>query len=125
MTLLVAFAALGLLLVSVGLYGLLAQTVSSRSREIGLRMALGATPRAVTAMVVRRGLIVAGIGAALGIGGAAAVARTMSSLLYGIAATDSRTFVGVIALLAIVALAACTLPAVRAARLDPVTALRD
>jgi ABC-type antimicrobial peptide transport system permease subunit len=74
---------------------------------------------------VSRGLIVTGIGVVIGLGGAAAVTRAMNSLLYGIAATDPGTFGAVIGLLAIVALAACTLPAVRAARLDPVTALRD
>jgi putative ABC transport system permease protein len=125
MTLLGAFAVLALVLVSLGLYGLLAQTVSSRSREIGLRMALGATPRSVTAMIVSRGLMVTGVGVVIGIGGAAAATRAMNSLLYGVVATDPRTFSEVIALLAVVALAACTLPALRAARLDPATALRE
>lgn len=125
MVLLVAFGALALLLVSLGLYGLLAQAVSARSREIGLRMALGATPRRVMRMVIARGVGLTALG--VGVGGAAAwaVTRTMSSLLYGVGAADPVTFAGVGTLLGAVALCACAFPAMRAARVDPMVVLRD
>ena len=125
MVLLVAFGGLGLLLVSLGLYGLLAQAVSARKREIGLRMALGATPGRVMAAVIARGIVLTALG--VGVGGAAAwaVTRTMSSLLYGVGAADPVTFAAVGALLGLVAFSACAFPAMRAARVDLTVMLRD
>jgi predicted permease len=125
MVLLLAFGGLALLLVSLGLYGTLAHAVASRSREIGLRMALGATSRSVMTMVVRRGLVLTGVGIATGTVVAWAASRTMSTLLYGIQATDPGTYMAVIGLLCLVALTACTFPAMRAARVDPMVVLRD
>jgi predicted permease len=125
MILLVAFGALALLLVSLGLYGVLAQAVSARSREIGLRMALGATPRSVMTMVIARGIGLTAVGTGVGAAGAWAATRMMSSLLYGVGAADPSTFAGVVVLLAVVSLSACALPAARAARVDPMIVLRD
>jgi putative ABC transport system permease protein len=125
MVLLVAFGGLALLLVSLGLYGLLAQTVSARSREIGLRIALGASPGRVMTTVIARGVVLTALGVVAGGAAAWAVTRTMSSLLYGVGAADPMTFAGVGALLGIVALSACALPALRAARVDPMVALRE
>ena len=125
MVLLVAFGGLALLLVSLGLYGVLAQAVSARSREIGLRMALGATPGRVMTTVIARGVVLTALGVAVGGVAAWAVTRTMSSLLYGVGAADPVTFAGVGALLGIVALSACAFPAMRAARVDPMVVLRD
>ena len=125
MVLLMAFGGLALLLVSLGLYGLLAQAVSARSREIGLRMALGATPRSVMQMVIARGVGLTAVGVAVGAVGAWGVTRAMSSLLYNVSAADPVTFAGVAAVLGVVALSACTFPALRAARVDPMVVLRD
>jgi predicted permease len=125
MILLVAFGGLALLLVSLGLYGVLAQAVAARSREFGVRMALGATPRSVMTMVIARGVALTAVGTAVGAAAAWGVTRTMSSLLYGVAAADPATFAGVAGLLGLVALSACAFPAARAARLDPMVVLRD
>jgi predicted permease len=125
MTLLVAFAGLALLLASVGLYGVLAYSVAQRRAEIGLRIALGATPRRVITMVVARGLSLTAIGLAAGTAAAWAVTRTMANLLYGVGATDPSTFAAVTGLVAAVAAAACAIPAVRASRVDPARILGD
>ena len=125
MVLLMAFGGLALLLVSLGLYGVLAQAVAARSREIGLRMALGATPRSVMTTVIARGVALTSVGVALGAASAWGVTRTMSSLLYGVGAADLTTFAGVAGLLGVVAVGACAFPAARAARVDPMVALRD
>lgn len=124
LTLVGAFAALALLLGSLGLYGILAYGVAQRRREIGVRMALGATEQDVLGRVLRRGLGLALLGVAIGLAGAFATSRLLSSLLYGISPTDPATFVGVSLLLASVALLASWLPARRATRVDPMTALR-
>jgi len=124
-TLLVLFAGLALILASMGLYGVLAYFVSQRSREVGIRMALGATSNNVVGAVVRRGMILTGIGTLLGIGGSIALSSLIASSLYEIGATDPATYIVVIALLLMVALAACLLPARRAVRVDPVVALRS
>ncbi|HEU4584128.1 MAG TPA: FtsX-like permease family protein, partial [Gemmatimonadaceae bacterium] len=124
MLLLSAFAALALVLAAVGLYGLIAYSVVQRQREIGIRMAIGATPRGVVQLVLREGAWTAGIGALLGIAGAVALTRVMSSLLFGVGALDAEAFVAATALLVAVALLASWLPARRAARVDPVDALR-
>ncbi len=123
--LLSAFAGLALLLASIGLYGVLSYAITQRSREIGLRMALGASRSGVVGMVVYRGMVLAGCGLAIGLGVAWAATRLMKNLLYGIGATDSVTFTGVALLLAVVGLAACWIPARRASRLDPIVVLRE
>jgi putative ABC transport system permease protein len=124
-TLLVAFGALALLIASIGLYGLLAQSVAARSREIGLRMALGATWRHVVSMVMSRGLLLAAIGVLLGVVIARTVTRAMRTLLYNVSAGDVSTYGIVLAVLGGVAIAACAIPAFRAARLDPIVVLRE
>jgi predicted permease len=123
--LLVMFGALALLIASLGLYGLLAQMVSARSREIGIRMALGATGTTVLALVISRGMALTAAGLTAGAVIAWSVTRAMSALLYGVDAGDPVTFAAVLGLLGIVAVAACAIPAVRAARLDPMLVLRD
>jgi putative ABC transport system permease protein len=124
----VLFAVLGLLglvLATVGIYGLMVYTVGQRTREIGIRMALGATRRDIVRLIVRRGLRLALLGIATGLAVAAATTRTLSAVLYGISATDAPTFLTVAALLALVALAASLLPARRAAAVDVLKALRE
>jgi len=118
------FAALAVVLAVVGIYGVIASTVQQRTREIGIRIALGASRERVVAMVVRRGLILALAGIALGSAGAYAVSRVLQSLLFGVGARDPFTFVAVAALLGGVALLASWLPARRAARVDPLAAMR-
>jgi len=119
-----AFAAVALALATVGIYGVMSYGVSQRTREIGIRIALGATPRGVVRQVVGGGMRPALVGAAVGLAGAFLLTRLMAGLLYGVAATDAVTYVGVTLLLLAVALLAGALPARRAARTDPVTALR-
>jgi putative ABC transport system permease protein len=118
------FASVASLLAAVGVYGLLTYSVVQRTQEIGVRMALGATRRQVLALVMRRGVALAAFGIAVGLAGAAAGARYLQSLLYGIEPTDPVTFASAAALFALVALAAAWLPAHRATRVDPMVALR-
>ncbi|HKN35712.1 MAG TPA: ABC transporter permease [Terriglobales bacterium] len=118
------FAATALLLASAGLYGVIAYSVSRRTSEIGLRMALGATPASVLRLVLRQGMVVAAVGLVLGIFASIAVTRTLQSMLFALTATDPTTFAAVVGLLLLVALLACYLPARRAAKVDPVVALR-
>ncbi|PYU50854.1 MAG: hypothetical protein DMG48_11605 [Acidobacteria bacterium] len=118
------FGALALILASIGIYGVLAYSVAQRTSEIGLRMALGAQPRQVLGLVLKQGMLLAVIGAAVGIIVALPVARMAGNLLYGISATDPLTYVGITLLLMAVALLACYLPARRATRIDPLIALR-
>jgi predicted permease len=125
MTLLGCFAGLALVLASIGLYGVLSYAVTQRSREIGLRMALGASASSVIRMIVGRGLALTGIGLAIGLVTAWLATRAMKNLLYGVGATDPLTFAAVSALLAIIALIACWAPARRASRVDPITVLRE
>ena len=124
-TLLVVFGVLALVIASLGLYGLLAQTVSARGREIGIRMALGATWRSVMQMVMSRGILLTGAGVGIGAVLAWSLTRAMESLLYGVGASDPLTFALVAGLLAAVSAVACAIPAVRAARVDPMLVLRD
>jgi putative ABC transport system permease protein len=121
---LAGFAGLAALLAAVGIYGVMAYAVAQRTREIGVRMALGARPENVLNMVLGQGLRLALIGVALGIGASLALTRLMSSLLFGVKPSDPVTFVGVAAGLTVVALAACWIPARRATMVDPVIALR-
>jgi putative ABC transport system permease protein len=122
--LLSAFAIVALVLAVVGVYSVMAYSVTQRTREIGIRMALGAERQAVTGLVVRQALGLAGIGVVLGLAVALGLLRIVSSLLYGVSATDLRTFVGGALLLTAFALLASYLPARRASRVDPTVALR-
>jgi putative ABC transport system permease protein len=108
-----------LLLAAIGLYGVMAYAVAQRTREIGIRMALGARPRSVMAMVMGRGSRLTLVGVALGAPAAFALARLMSKLLFGVGAGDPLTFVAVAGLLSAVAMVACYIPARRAMAVDP------
>ena len=123
-TLASAFALVALFLASLGIYGVISQTVAGRTREIGLRMALGADRGSIFSLMLGQGMVPTLIGAALGVAGAAASARVIASLLFGVEPTDVTTFASVIALLLAVAFLACYLPARRATRVDPLVALR-
>jgi putative ABC transport system permease protein len=122
--LLVAFAGLALLIAAVGIYGVLAYSVSQRVQEIGVRMALGAERSAVMRLIVGQGLTVALAGVGVGLAAAAAASRVLASLLFGVDARDPLTFGAGAFVLTVVALAACAVPAWRASRVDPVVALR-
>jgi putative ABC transport system permease protein len=122
--LLAVFAALALGLAMVGLYGAISYAVSQRTHEIGIRMALGAAPATMMKLMLGSGLRLALVGTALGLAAAFLFARLMTGLLFGVSATDPLTFLSVAALLTLVALAACYIPARRAVRVDPMVALR-
>jgi putative ABC transport system permease protein len=119
------FAALALVLAAVGIFGVIAFSVSQRLREFGIRMALGATEGNILRLVAKTGLKMTVLGVAIGMGGAAWITRSISSLLYGIKPLDPIAFAAAPAILAVVALAASVIPAMRAARVDPVVALRQ
>jgi putative ABC transport system permease protein len=124
MTLLVLFAGLALLITVTGIAGVIATAVSQRTREFGVRLALGAPPSRLVAMVVRQGATMVVLGLLLGLAGATALSRVLSNLLYETAPTDPRTFLAVSLLLLCTALLACLIPARRTMRVDPMIALR-
>ena len=124
MTLLGVFAAVALVLAAIGIFGVLSYAVAQRTREIGIRMALGARERSVVTMVVRQAMYLVVAGVAIGTVAALLVSRTLSTMLFAVTATDPATFAGVAALLIAVALFASYLPARRATRVDPIVALR-
>jgi putative ABC transport system permease protein len=124
MVLLAAFSLVALALASLGVYGVLSYLVAQRTGEIGIRMALGASPDSVLRLVVGQGLALAGTGIALGLAGAVSLTRLLAGLLYGVRPIDPVTFAGVPLLLAISVMLASYVPARRATRLDPVAALR-
>lgn len=124
MLLVASFAMVALLMAAVGVYGVNAYAVASRTREFGVRVALGASPRQLVTSVVRRGMALASIGIVAGCAGAIAVGRLLTSLLYGLPARDPLTLAGAAGILTLVAALACWVPARRASRVDPVAALR-
>ena len=124
-TLLAVFAALALLLSAIGIYGVISYTVAQRTHELGVRAALGASAKALIGMVVRNGMTLTLVGLALGIAGALGLTQLLGTLLFGVSPRDPVTLAGSAAILAAVALLACYVPARRAARMDPLVALRE
>lgn len=125
MLLLGVFAGVALALATIGIYGVIAYLVSQSTREIGIRMALGATQRNILGMIVRHGMALALSGVAIGLTGAFLFTRLIRSLLFGVEATDPFTFVGISMLLAFIALLASYFPARRASQVDPLISLRS
>jgi predicted permease len=125
MLLALAFAGVALFLAAVGVYGVLAYQVTQRTREIGIRMALGGEVTSIFKLVLRDGMTMVGIGVGIGLAGSVAMSRSLQSQLFGVGSLDPRVISAVAVLLALVALVACAVPAVRAARVNPVTALTD
>jgi ABC-type antimicrobial peptide transport system permease subunit len=125
MALLAAFAVLALVLASVGLYGVMALTVTQRTRELGIRMALGAARASIFRLVLGHGISLMVIGIVLGLVGAVAVGRALMSLLYNVGALDAGAVGTAVLTLLAVALIACCVPARRATRVDPIVALRS
>jgi putative ABC transport system permease protein len=119
-----SFAGLAVLLTAIGIFGMIAYSVSQRTREFGLRMALGSERGEVLVLVMKDGMTLAAVGMAAGWLVAAGFARTMSGMLYQVSPTDPAAFMGAVLLLAVVAGCACFLPAWRATRVDPMVALR-
>jgi ABC-type antimicrobial peptide transport system permease subunit len=124
MILLTTFAASALVLAAIGIYGLMASSVQQRTQEIGIRLALGAASHSVRNMVIRQGMGVALVGIAIGVVSAFGLTRLVATFLFGVTARDPVVFVGVPLVLGTVALVGVWLPARRAARVDPVVALR-
>jgi putative ABC transport system permease protein len=125
MIMLAAFAGFALLLATVGIYGVMSHLVSQRTRDIGIRMALGAEKRTILGMVFRQGVGLAIVGIVAGFFGASFLTRLMTSLLFGVSPSDAVTLASVAVLLTVVAVAASYVPARRATRVDPLVALRD
>jgi putative ABC transport system permease protein len=124
MLLLTVFGALALCIATVGVYGVMAYTVSQRTRELGIRLALGAGAASVRALVLRHGLAMAGLGIAFGLTGALAMTRLLVSQLFGVSPTDPVILAAAVGVLGAVSALACLIPAVRATRVDPITVLR-
>jgi ABC-type antimicrobial peptide transport system permease subunit len=118
------FGIVALVLAATGIYGVLSGSVTERMREIGVRSALGASRADLLALVVRQGMTLTGLGVAIGLGGAAAASSALVTLLFDVSRLDPVTHIGVVALLAGVSAIACSVPAWRAARVDPLIALR-
>lgn len=118
------FGSLALLLAAVGIYGVLSFSISRRTREMGIRLALGAESRNVFLLVVRDGMLLVGVGVMIGLTGGLAGARSLASFLYGVPTSDLPTFAAMTIILTAVALVACVIPARRAMRVNPITALR-
>jgi ABC-type antimicrobial peptide transport system permease subunit len=123
--LLLAFAGVGLALGAVGIYGVISYAVTQRTRELGIRVALGAIQGRIVSMVVSEGVRMAAMGIGLGAVAALVAARSLRTLVFGVATTDMATYVAVAAILTVVALAASYIPARRASRVDPLIALRS
>jgi predicted permease len=119
-----AFGLAALVLAATGIYGVLSGSVTERIREIGLRTALGATPVDILALVVRQGMTMTGLGVVIGLSGAAIASHSLVTLLFGVSRLDPFTYLGVIAVLGVVSMIACVVPARRAAKVDPMVALR-
>jgi putative ABC transport system permease protein len=119
-----SLAVLALVIAAVGLFGTLGYAVAQRTREIGVRTALGARPASIAALVLRQGLAMAGAGLVLGVAASFVLVKSLSTFLYGVTVYDTVSYVGVVTVLLVSALAACAIPAFRAARIDPVEALR-
>ncbi|HEX9348489.1 MAG TPA: FtsX-like permease family protein, partial [Gemmatimonadales bacterium] len=124
MTLLTLFAALAMLLALIGIYGITAYTVTQRTRELGLRIAIGARPAEVVGMLLRENLLLVIGGLVLGMAGAALATRALRTMLFGVSTLDAVTFIGAALVLGGVAMLATYVPARRAARIDPMVALR-
>lgn len=123
-TLLSVFAGVSLLLAVIGVYGVMSYTVAQHTREIGIRMALGAQPRSILKLIVGRGLVLVSVGAVVGVFASFGLTRFIENMLFGVTPTDPLTFVMIVALLGFVALLACLIPAQRAMRVDPIVVLR-
>jgi len=122
--LLTMFASVALVLAAVGIYGVISYSVAQRTSEFGIRMAMGAGPGDVLRMVLGQGLLLGGIGVAIGAAGALALTRLIRGLLFGISSFDPLTFAAMAVILTVVTIAACWIPAYRATRVDPMVALR-
>jgi putative ABC transport system permease protein len=122
--LLAAFAVVAGLLAAVGIYGVLAYSVAARTRELGVRVALGASRTSILRLVIGEGLLLSGIGLVAGLAGALALTRTLRSLVYQVSTVDPATFAAIAGVAAMISLAACLIPAWRAVRVDPILALR-
>ena len=124
-TLLTVFAGVSLLLALIGVYGVMSYTVVQHTREIGIRMALGAQPKSILKLIIGRGLVLVSIGVAIGVFASFGLTRFIENMLFGVTPTDPLTFVVIVALLGFVALLACLIPAQRAMRVDPIVVLRN
>jgi putative ABC transport system permease protein len=120
-----AFGLVALMLAATGIYGVLSGSVTERTREIGVRSALGAPRGSIVVLVIGQGMTLTGLGVGIGLAGAVAASRVVATMLFGVSRLDPLTYLGVVALLSIVSAIACILPAWRAARIDPMVALRD
>ena len=120
-----AFGVLALLLAGAGVYGVVAHRVAQRTYEIGVRLAIGARPLHIVGLICRQGLVLTSLGLALGLAGAVAASRLLEFWVFGITTTDALTYAGVTILLALVALAASLIPAIRATRVDPAVTTRE